>query len=1001
MKRRFSSSAGSTTIITSPTDGHTSAESDSGQHTLRLSKRLKQPTLSEARKLSKDLSDSRSTREVLSILLKFWKQLPLESVEETEFAAKVIVERANKEEDVANKVKLFSILGVLLRYPGVNLRYIVEEAIRCITKEESHNVVTEILSTLGIVGKFLPSEVELHARIIDLAKEHLQNSNHLVRCRCLSIIATMDTEQNLSDGNKQIQSLGTLQQFTSDQDPRVRTAALEALLILHERNIKLAPDVYGSACEALHDDYEEVRLKAVKLLWVISQLYPERPILSTSTDERRCIDDAFVRICQMVNDLSMKVRAQAAGLLGSLHLVSPRYLQQTLDKKVMSHLKRKKTDHEQQRELHAAGLKGSAKWATRTTNHVPSSELNPEEVSLIDSGACGAFVYGLEDELLEVRSAAVDSLCELADQHPDFARLSLDFLVDMFNDEIESVRLNAIHSLGKISRHVILREDQLETILGVLEDFSGEIRDAVRELLSHCQLSTRACLHAAIYALLGNLTKYPQDKKSIWNCLKHLGNQHQNLAVALVPELLSTHPFFATSEPDVDDPAYVGMVVIVLNAALNSPTIVPILPSHTRRHYPYLRDQYPELLPEISLDDTLKHTWAAREYAYPVGQHVDSKLPDTFLAKTLSIAVKALSNSDKNLQKASLRNVANDLEHLAKVKSRFSATANCALLYLKTQICILDVQTDQFWDSPSILCCNCGSLTPELVEELVVLSYKMDTLFVGLDSEQREMIREIRLVAHSLLIIYLHRNSSKALQSNSVAVSVWEQLLARIRSQNKLHCPSERNQESFIRTLSLFQEFVECNITKPSVIVDHLQSLVGSYQLRPLVLENQLRRASAVMNEPQGGCDNPIRFTAGLTLGVDVDADITNVVCTSQVFIQVVFPDFTRQLFKPKPADFRHLSKMKHRLITKVIFSHSAWSDPCYVDVSLVLKCAQDINEQEVADFITSVLSSTSAEKSDAKIVKQVKNSADNLQDGYVELCSPVQIYVLPKSSGH
>jgi hypothetical protein len=70
------------------------------------------------------------------------------------------------------------------------------------------------------------------------------------------------------------------------------------------------------------------------------------------------------------------------------------------------------------------------------------------------------------------------------------------------------------------------------------------------------------------------------------------------------------------------------------------------------------------------------------------------------------------------------------------------------------------------------------------------------------------------------------------------------------------------------------------------------------------------------------------------------------------------------------------------------------------VDVSLVLKYAQDINEQEVVDFITSVLE-TSAEKSDKKIVKQIKNRADNLQDGYVELCSPVQIYVLPKSSSH
>ena len=34
-----------------------------------------------------------------------------------------------------------------------------------------------------------------------------------------------------------------------------------------------------------------------------------------------------------------------------------------------------------------------------------------------------------------------------------------------------------------------------------------------------------------------------------------IGSNHGNLAAALVPELLSTHPFFMTSEPDVDDPA--------------------------------------------------------------------------------------------------------------------------------------------------------------------------------------------------------------------------------------------------------------------------------------------------------------------------------------------------------------------------------------------------------------------------------------------------------------
>lgn len=70
---------------------------------------------------------------------------------------------------------------------------------------------------------------------------------------------------------------------------------------------------------------------------------------------------------------------------------------------------------------------------------------------------------------LEVRSATVDSLCTLALKSPDFSNLTLDFLVDMFNDEIEEVRLKAIDSLRSISKHIVLWEDQLETILGALE----------------------------------------------------------------------------------------------------------------------------------------------------------------------------------------------------------------------------------------------------------------------------------------------------------------------------------------------------------------------------------------------------------------------------------------------------------------------------------------------------------------------------------------------------
>ena len=51
----------------------------------------------------------------------------------------------------------------------------------------------------------------------------------------------------------------------------------------------------------------------------------------------RLLDDAFIKICNMVNDSSMNVRAEAVGLLASLHDVSFSLLEQTLDKKLMSH----------------------------------------------------------------------------------------------------------------------------------------------------------------------------------------------------------------------------------------------------------------------------------------------------------------------------------------------------------------------------------------------------------------------------------------------------------------------------------------------------------------------------------------------------------------------------------------------------------------------------------------------------------------------------------------
>ncbi len=100
----------------------------------------------------------------------------------------------------------------------------------------------------------------------------------------------------------------------------------------------------------------------------------------------------------------------------------------------------------------------------------PREFVDGQSFSLMDQGACGAFVHGLEDQCMAVRARSIESIAILASRNRGaFARQAIDFLVDMFNDEIEAVRLQAVHSLTRIGNLVVIREDQLDTILSALE----------------------------------------------------------------------------------------------------------------------------------------------------------------------------------------------------------------------------------------------------------------------------------------------------------------------------------------------------------------------------------------------------------------------------------------------------------------------------------------------------------------------------------------------------
>jgi integrator complex subunit 4 len=152
--------------------------------------------------------------------------------------------------------------------------------------------------------------------------------------------------------------------------------------------------------------------------------------------------------------------------------VSSRFLLQTLDKKLMNDLRLKKSAQTiRQKQLVSndwSAISGGLSSSSSSADAVITKE-DEGNLSLMTSGACGAYIHGLEDEFLEVRGESVESLCRQAVHSPKLAAKSIDFLVDMFNDEIEAVRLKAILALTKILHYVLLGDDQIEIVVSVIE----------------------------------------------------------------------------------------------------------------------------------------------------------------------------------------------------------------------------------------------------------------------------------------------------------------------------------------------------------------------------------------------------------------------------------------------------------------------------------------------------------------------------------------------------
>jgi len=581
----------------------------------------------------------------------------------------------------------------------------------------------------------------------------------------------------------------------------------------------------------------------------------------------------------------------------------------------------------------------------------------------------GTFVFGLEDERKDVRMAALESLCHCAKTNTKFAERSLDHIVDMFNDEIDAIRLKAIQCLQEID-NVALREDQVEVILTVLDSPSMDIREALHKMLACVKISSARSLRRCIEIILISLMKYPQDKISIFNCFKSLGQNNAEYVSSLVYELLAVHPYLKLPEQSLIDDLYLATLILIFNAASRKPSILDSLESHSLQHQTYIKHTLPNFMPVVE---------------NPKSQ-VASALFFVSIFDRLSKMLKSDSThrSKRSLLEMSLQ----DLSSFGLVEPEFRASTEFYRMVIKSILIICGLLSTSNWmDSSSSL---------KQIRRVLDITFALLRKFHKLNSIQTCCIQQLRLQALAIeLVIFIN-------SSNSSALDLCDDFMEEVRSLE-----SFMSEKPFLDSMvlsglsgSILEELASLEQPKPGTVARKLEPLFTNSlcmfdrvnETLTLLIDSQniddlrcMRTSRATFQNSLDKSDTVYRFTAGLVLALTIDASIENIMSTEDIRLKVVYPDNQAHIIVPMAKHFRLIStdprseSSTYRLYSTVNISDTTWPEPGIVDISIIL----DYRDNQSTSIV----------------LNQLDQTRSSEESQIIELSRPMSLKVHPQNS--
>nr|CAG8471614.1 11082_t:CDS:10 [Entrophospora candida] len=742
----------------------------------------------------------------------------------------------------------------------------------------------EIILT-DLMNQVQSDSTELKCRVYDLVLNNLKNENLNISSSLLSKLKSFGVHaiNDLTDSHYSLRSVFSggnnimlpnlneseiqkiIKNFGNDPDPRVRSAALKALLQLNEYGYKLDISLYNLSVSCLADDYEEVRIEALNLICSMED-GPSQSI--------RLIDDAFIKVCDMVYDVSVKVRSKACKLMGLCLDVDVNVLLQTLSQQVITHSgKSKKVGH------------NKPKKGRYIPNPEGDIDVESLELRLLKSSASGAFIHGLEDAYQDVRKAAIDSIRELSMNNQVFAKRAVEFLVDMFQDEIDSVRLKSINSLKQIGENnpIELDSELLQIVLSVLND-----SDPVVRVSTHRMLGLKVSDLTLIFTqtLIKNMSIYPEDQLSIYECFRDFGTKHSDYIES----------YYISKEINQNSPEHIGNLILAFNASVINDKIISLLPKYAPRHYEYLRDKFPNCFPDL-------------------------KAQITFMPGNENKQNIQIDTDDKThlLMQHTIDNILM-LKRLFKIKDFRSSMR---VIKVCTRI------RESFNTVPSFML-----KTSDIGANLLKISYSIEHGFLELHN--KKFIYNMRIIAY---IVWLIGNLKNVDSNSNSALNNQDPLNLFIKRGTDIARLFEQNNHELNYLLD--------NLNKPPIEMNAIISLLFDYiknfQLLDINPRNSLIKPEAIITRPTSN-KKPVEFDRQFPLTVHIEADLFDLDDITTISIQVTLPDQSILNFRTSPAEFFPTKTYQYQLKTHIDISQSAWTESCYIIIKIVRSFELDPN---------------------------------------------------------